>query len=120
MEALGLQRTWKSTDATKFLQILRSHGKVLVVRHDDPKKDLKLQIYLLTATGRQMLRLGAFQPHVDYLNKLGAYIQGQGFSVTLADFVQVSETSIRCSNERAIEAQPTVQADGAASGEPAA
>ncbi|MDH4458239.1 MAG: DUF2806 domain-containing protein [Nevskia sp.] len=119
-ESVGLERTWKSDDKAKFIKALRSNGKVLVARHDDPKKDLKLKVYLLTAIGRQLLRLGKFQAHPEYLRKVGKAMQAQGFSVVLADFVQVSNTAINLRNEEAIEAQPTVQTDGPASGGPAA
>jgi len=120
VESLGLERTWKSNDSTKFIVALRSNGKVLLVRHDDPKKELKLQVYLLTAIGRQILRLGSFQPQIDYLRRVGEKMQAQGFSVAMADFVQVSDTALRFFNEKAIEAQPTVQPDGPATGRPAA
>lgn len=114
VESLGIERTWKSNDNTKFISALRSNGKVLVARHDDAKKELKLQVYLLTAIGRQILRLGQFQPHIDYLRKVGTAMQAQGFSVVIADFVQVSNTVLRFFNEVAVEAQQMVQADGPA------
>jgi hypothetical protein len=120
VESLGLERTWKSTDSTNFINALRSNGKVILVRHDDPKKELKLQIYLLTAIGRQILRLGSFQPQNDYLQRVGHLIQAQGFSVAIADFVQISDTSLRYFNQKAIEAEPLVKADIPANGEPAA
>ena len=120
VEALGLERTWKSNDTVGFIRPLRSNGKVLIVRHDDPKKELKLQVYLLTAIGRQILRLGKFPPHIDYLQKLGKAIQGQGFSVSIGDFVQISDTMLQPYNEVTIAAQQGAQADGSASAGPAA
>jgi hypothetical protein len=93
---------------------------VLIVRHDDPKKELKLQVYLLTAIGRQILRLEKFPPHIDYLQKLGKAIQGQGFSVSIGDFVQISDTMLQPYNEVTIAAQQGAQADGSASAGPAA
>lgn len=119
-EAIGLERTWPSTDQSKFIRALRSNDKVLVVRHDDAKKQLKLQVYLLTAIGRQILRLGKFEAHMNYLRQVGKVILGQGFSVSIADFVQVSDTSLRFFNEEKLEAQQGAQADGPASGGPAA
>jgi len=116
VESLGLETTWKSSDSAKFVKALRSNGKVLLVRHDDAKKELKLQVYLITAIGRQILRLGSFEPQMDYLRKVGEKMLSQGFSVAVADFVQVSSTEGRFFNEKAIEAQPTVQPDGPASG----
>lgn len=120
VESLGLERTWKSTDSNKFINALRSNGKVLLVRHDDPKKELKLQVYLLTAIGRQVLRLGSFQPQIAYLQRVGEQMQAQGFSVAIADFIQESDNSIRFFNEKTIETQPSVQADELTSGSPEA
>ncbi len=120
VDSIGLEKTWRSNDGGKFIKALRSNGKVLIVRHDDPKKEIKLQVYLLTAIGRQILRLGKFQAHTEYLRKMGKTILVQGFSVVMCDFVQVSDAALRSFNEERIEAQPTVQADGPTSGGPAA
>ena len=116
VEALGLERTWKTSAPDKFVKALRSNGKVLIAKHDDPTKEIKLKVYLLTSVGQQILRLGNFQPHLDYLRKIGKVICDQGFSVMLGDYVQVSETVLRYSNEVRIEAQQGAQADSPATG----
>ncbi len=120
VEALGLEHTWKTTESGRFLNALRSNGKVLIVRHDDPAKEIKLPVYLLTAVGRQILRLGKFEPHIEYLRKIGKVIHDKGFSIMLGDYVLVSETALRYFNIVPIEAQQSAQADSPAPGGPAA
>jgi hypothetical protein len=88
----------------KFVKTLRSNGKVLIVRHDDPKKDLHVRAYPLTALGRQVLRIGKFQPHIEYVQQLGRTILAQGFAVTLADYVPALDKGFRVSNEKPIQA----------------
>jgi hypothetical protein len=116
VEALGLINNWISDDPTKFVKAFTSNGKALVITHDDPKKTLTLPVYLLTGVGKQLLRLGKFSPHVDYLERAGRAIQQKGFNVVLADFLQVSESKIRYFNERPIAAQQGAQPDGPATG----
>jgi hypothetical protein len=111
VEALGLERTWKTTASDKFITPLRSNGKVLIVRNEDPDKLIKLKIYLLTSVGQQILRLGKFEPHLEYLRKIGNVIHDQGFSVTLGDYVQTSDKTIRYFNEVLIEASQGAQVD---------
>lgn len=103
VESIGLERTWQSTNTDNFIKPLRSNSKVLIVSHDDPNKEIKLRIYLLTGLGRQILRLGKFQANTDYLARLGKAILNQGFSVSIGDFVQISNTTIQYYNVKNIE-----------------
>lgn len=118
VESVGIETTWKTNAADKFVKALMSNGKVLVAQHDDANRELKLEVYLLTSLGRQILKLGKFEPHVEYLTKLGQAIHAQGFSVMLCDFIKVSETTIKLFNEVAIGDGPGDQPDGAASAQP--
>jgi len=92
LEAIGLTLTFKSTLPTQFLFGLRSNGKVLVVEHDDPTKVLILDVYPVTTIGKQLLGLGNFQPNLEYLRLVGKEFVKQGFTVNLADWVQLTES----------------------------
>lgn len=116
VEAIGLNVTWKTLEAGKFSRPLCSHGKVLRVTHADPAKHITLSIYNVTDIGRQILRLGTFEPHDAYLRLIGKAILNQGFDVTIGQYRRVSETRIQILNEEKLAAQPTVQPDGSASG----
>jgi len=43
VESLGIKMTWSTNQPDKFSQALRSNGKVLIVKHDDPKKIIKIK-----------------------------------------------------------------------------
>jgi hypothetical protein len=92
VEALGLTTTYKSIVEGKFVRALVSHGKALIVEHEDPSKTLEFEIYMLTEVGRQVLGLGSFEPDAEYLRLVGKEFVKKGFSVKLADWRQVSET----------------------------
>ncbi|NMF90988.1 DUF2806 domain-containing protein [Aromatoleum petrolei] len=85
VEALGLEVVWPSIANDHFERALVSYGRVLLVKHADPARQLKLQIYQVTSLGRQILRLGNFQPNETYLRALGTSIKSQGFDVAIGD-----------------------------------
>jgi hypothetical protein len=43
LESVGLSITFASAQEDHFVKPLCSHGRVLLVKHEDPKKDIKLQ-----------------------------------------------------------------------------
>ena len=92
VEALSLTTTYKSVVNERFARAFRSHGKALIVEHDDASKTLDFQIYLLTDIGRQILGLGTFEPDVEYMRLVGKDIAKKGFRVQLADWRDVSDT----------------------------
>ena len=104
VEAIGLQNHYKSARNERYVFALRSNGKALIVEHEDPTKVLQLEVYLLTGIGAQVLGLGSFTADIDYLRVVGKGIVGQGFTVNLVDWVQISENEGRYSNSVKLEA----------------
>lgn len=102
VEAVGLTTSYKTVVEGKFIKALLSNGKALIIEHDDPTKVLQLEVYLLTEVGSQILGLGSFEPDLDYLRLVGKQIVGQGFTVRLCDWLQVSENEGRYFNEERI------------------
>lgn len=115
VEALGLETRWTSGSQAKFEKALPSHKKVIVIRHDDPKKEFTLPVYLLTVIGKQLLQLGMFSANVTYLERVAMDIHKQGFSVTLADIIETNGSMIRFSNERPIQNQQDIQTESSTS-----
>lgn len=109
VEALGLSTTWASSDQSKYVKAFISHGKALIVKHEDPKKELTLPVYLLTTTGKQLLKIGTFSPNIAFLEHIGLAIQKEGFSTLLGDIVQDTGGMIRVANERPIESRKNTQ-----------
>jgi hypothetical protein len=99
VESVGLETNFTSSETERFVHVLCSHGRVLVVSHEDPAKTLKLDVYKITEIGKQILRLGTFAPHEGYLRKLGEEIKRKGFSVVLGNYRRISETRIQVFDE---------------------
>lgn len=82
----------------KFIRPFLSNGKALIVKHDDPNKLLRLNVYLFTDVGAQLLKLGDFVSDIQYLRLVGKYIVSQGFHVELADWLEFPENFIAPGN----------------------
>lgn len=96
--ALGLEITWPSLAQDRFQQVLVSHGWALLVTHSDPARSLKIQVYQVTALGRQILSLGTFKANEAYLRALGETIKGNGFDVQIGSCVPVGEDEVKLFN----------------------
>jgi hypothetical protein len=107
VEAVGLNTTYKSVVSDKFVRALVSHGKALIVEHEDKEKSFSLEVYLLTEVGRQILGLGSFEPDVQYMRRVGQEILKQGFRVRIADWMDVSENEGQYSNAEVIDGTET-------------
>jgi hypothetical protein len=104
VEAVGLSTKFPNQVVGTFVRALRSHGKALVVKHDDATKEFQLEVYLLTSVGAQVLGLGSFTPDIEYLVQIGKQVVAMGFTVQLADWKQVSEWECMYFNEVPIDA----------------
>ncbi|QPD02688.1 MAG: hypothetical protein Nkreftii_000462 [Candidatus Nitrospira kreftii] len=104
VEAINLTNEYKSVVKEKFLKVLASHNKALIVEHDDPTRTLEFEVYVLTAVGRQILGLGSFEPDVKYMRLIGKEFVEKGFIVKLADWSDVSDTQGRYFNSQEIVA----------------
>lgn len=110
MQALGvvsgvggfLKREWSSNASDRYVRVLRSNGKVLLVENEQSSKTVSLDAYPLTTIGMQLLELGNFVPELDYLRLVGEQIVKQGFTVALADWEQKTETEGRYFNRQNI------------------
>lgn len=104
VEAIGMTKFFNSLVPGRYLVTLPAGGKVLVVEHENIDKKLQLSVYLVTAVGQQVLRLGKFSPDIEYLQLLGKQIAKQGYKVRFGDWELVSDTHGSISNEVIIEA----------------
>ena len=98
-----LKRQWGSNSPDRFVRVLRSNGKALLVDDEQPDKTIALDAYPLTTIGIQLLGLGSFAPDVDYLRLIGTQIKNQGFTVALAEWQQTTESEGRFSNPQRID-----------------
>lgn len=71
---------------------------VLVCTADDPALKITLPVYQITSIGKQVLRLGSFEPHEEYLKQVGCHLKEQGIDVVLARYVPCGSDRIRYYN----------------------
>jgi hypothetical protein len=95
-----LQTTWNSmVEGDAYKSVFASNRKALIVTHSEPRVTLHLSpVIFLTAVGREVLRLGTFDPHLDYLREIGTQFRQQSFQVALADYKMISGTEGTYSN----------------------
>ncbi len=67
-----------------YMRVLTTNDRALVVRSGDPQAKLKLGIYKVTRTGKEMFRIGQSPADGRYLSNVARLIEGQGFDVTLS------------------------------------
>ena len=101
-EAIGLQISWGSVQSDRFIRPLLSNGRVILATSDDTTKNVSLQAFQVTQIGQQILTLGKFSPNETYLRKLCSVIKEQGFSVSIADYINISAGQIQWFNEEHI------------------
>jgi hypothetical protein len=96
MEQLGiltgvggqLTTTFKTAKHSSFSRFLVSHGRALFARSDDPRGEIEIPSFPLSALGVELLRLGHFQANEPYLRALGLHVARCGFSVVIGDLVR--------------------------------
>lgn len=95
VDAIGLTVTWGSVDTSTFVRPLLSNSMVLVATHEDASKKVTLPVYQVTFIGEEVLRLGTFEPHVSYLEKVGQHLKTQGMKVHLARYRDIGPDQIQ-------------------------
>lgn len=92
---LEVTRTSTSVSNDHFENPLVSYGRVLMVKHNDPTKQLRLTVYKITELGSQILRLGMFEANDSYLRAIGMAIKKQGFDVEIGSCIPVGENQVQ-------------------------
>lgn len=95
VEAIGLNVTWNSVDKSQFIRPLLSNSMVLIATAENPDHTITLPVYKLTYIGTQVFRLGKFDPHVEYLKKVGERLKTQNVKVELAQYIDIGPNEIR-------------------------
>lgn len=99
----GLANTFSSVASDKFVRVLRSHDKLLVIERDD-MVDLRVPVYKFTTLGQQIMDLGNFKANTTYLRNVGQRIASQGYRVVMADVINISSNEVEFDNEEVIVA----------------
>jgi RNAse (barnase) inhibitor barstar len=102
ISAIGYNKTFHSISCNNFEFGFVARNKVIIVKDSDPKKEIKLDCYGLTNTGKEVFSLGNFEPNSDYLIKIAQKIKSFGFEVSIADFVSTNKNEGRYFNAEKI------------------
>ncbi len=94
---LSMNLTTQSQADPGFVNALLSHGRALIVTHPQKDRIARLPAYQVTRLGREVLQLGTFEPHLEYLRMVGSMIKQDGFDVLLTTYTRLTENSIHYS-----------------------
>lgn len=98
LDAFSLEKKYVSAKSNRFAVVMNSHGRCLLVEHDDPLKTFTLEVCSFTHVGAQLLALGKFEHDEGYLRAIGVDVARMGFKVSICDWEQVTETQGACIN----------------------
>lgn len=102
VEALGMQKTYKSALTERFALALTCYGRLILVTHADVSRTLTLPIYSVTKIGREVLNLGWKRADEAYLQLLAERIKEMGFDIQIGDYETVNDSMINLSNMKDI------------------
>jgi Protein of unknown function (DUF2806) len=95
VDAVGLSATLGSNSSVEFVNVITSNSIALMLTADDPKQEFTIPIYQLTIIGQQILQLGKFEPHIEYLKKVGEHFKAQGAKVLLGSYLGTAPGRIK-------------------------
>ncbi len=95
VDGLGLQWTWNSSVSTSFLRALTCHGALILVLGPDATKVITLNACMVTAIGKQVLRLGNFSPNHKMIESVAQAIKALGFEVLVGSYVAAGDDQIK-------------------------
>lgn len=102
VEAIGLNTTYKTIMPDIFFRGLVANDKVILLNHEDSKKEVNAEVYLLTRTGREVLKLASFQVDPDYFESVAKDFASKGLRTMVADYIQETSDSGRYYNAKEI------------------
>ena len=90
VEAIGMQAIVKTVYPGRFMQVLICGNKALIIEREAEEPKLQFNAFFVTDLGTQILSLGSFEPDIEYLTIVGKIIASKGFTVSVADWVDLS------------------------------
>lgn len=102
VDSVGLVKTLSSRVQEKFLELLPCHDKGLLISAEDPKRQFRLEVFVLTELGQQVLRLSKFKANEENLRDVGNRILAMGFDVHLVDCSSVDGKTYQFTNAQSL------------------
>lgn len=98
VEALGMTRTYASTEQDKFQVALTSNNKVVFLEHEDVNKSVNSSVYLVSAIGKQIFGINKFKSDEAYLMAIAKEYVKQGYKVSIGDWEKITDSTGTISN----------------------
>lgn len=102
VDGLGLEITWTSNTTASFQKALTCHGALILATAPDPNKIIKLNVFTVTAIGKQVLSLGSFSPNAKMVESVATAIKALGFDVQVGSYFQVGPDQVQPVNLKQI------------------
>ncbi len=94
----GVQLGMKSVEQSKYLQVIISRNRILIIEAEEASKPLALDCYSISKVGAELFSLGDFSANEEYMREIGEQIKSKGFDVKIADYVKTHVGGIEYSN----------------------
>lgn len=99
VDAMGLERNWRSFLTDRFEMALVSNKKLILVKNPDPFRSLSIQpVCLLTIVGVQLYRLIQITPNKEIIHSIVEKIKSQGFTAQVGDIDGIANGQITYRN----------------------
>lgn len=99
VESMGLTSTFKSFREETFFHYHIYNNKIMQIKCDDPKKELKLKVLILTPLGNELKNLCPTTIDSIYLDHVIDTIKSLGFKIIIGDCIQKDNGEIYSRNE---------------------
>ncbi|TKU29525.1 DUF2806 domain-containing protein [Citrobacter sp. wls758] len=94
VESMGLSTTFKSNDNSAYSFHDVYNDKIIHVTHEDPKKTLTFNVFILTPLGHELRSLCPATIDIKYINHVVDIIKKQGFKVVIGEKFISSDGSL--------------------------
>jgi hypothetical protein len=87
VESIGVQRILPSFEVNRFIHVLTSDKRAIVIKHTDSTRKCQLPIYALTELGQEVLTLCNTRVNEGYIQDVARSISNLDFQVETADCI---------------------------------
>ncbi len=94
----GVRLGMKSREQSKYLQLIISRNRILIIEAEEASKHFSLDCYSISKVGAELFLLGDFSANEEYMREIGEQIKSKGFDVKIADYVRTHAKSGAYSN----------------------
>lgn len=103
VEAIGLTKSMDSSYPDRYLRVIGTKHKILILEHEDSSKAASFPAFVVTSTGQQIFDLCNATINENYLRAFGSHFIKNGFTVKIATVKNIVGNSIHFHQEEKLE-----------------